>query len=97
MPQDVPYGAPPPMTVLPPGTKMKAAPEYRPASVYDDEEMFAPGGPFKLNDRAFDAWLAALPESENVEDRRNLYEPPALKELERDMGVLAKMFGSHAK
>jgi hypothetical protein len=63
------YADPPPMTVLPPGTKMQAADEQRPG--YGSEVLYdaANSGVVKLNPKAFGDWLDSLPESENVEDR----------------------------
>jgi hypothetical protein len=61
---------PPPMTVLPPNTKMQAADDQRPG--YGSEVLLdaANSGKIKLNSKAFGDWLADLPESENVEDLR---------------------------
>ena len=62
----VPFVAPPPMTVLPPPERLTW--QERLAGAYRDAPS---GGPYMLVNKAnFDAWLAGLPESENVEDRR---------------------------
>jgi hypothetical protein len=67
----VPFGAPPPMTILSPGADMRAAPEFRTATGLGEEIWdMVQSGKLKHNQRAFDSWMAALPESENIEDRR---------------------------
>jgi hypothetical protein len=60
---------PPAMTVLPPGTPMKADPRLVPASATDYYDALERNG-LRLNEGAWDRWLADLPESKNIEDSR---------------------------
>lgn len=62
---------PPAMTVLPPGAPMKADPRLVPASATDYYDALERNG-VRLNDGAWDRWLANAPKSENIEDRRGI-------------------------
>jgi len=67
-----PFGAPPPMEITPP-EEVRARLERLRAyeEGYNRAGLF---GVHKLNPKAFGEWLERLPESKNVEDRRN--DPP---------------------
>jgi hypothetical protein len=60
-----------PMTVLPRGAPMKADPRLVPASATDYYDALERNR-LRLNEGAWDRWLANAPISENIEDRRGV-------------------------
>jgi hypothetical protein len=78
---DVVPAQPPPMTVLPQGTPMKGDPRLVPASPTDYYDALERNR-LRLNEGAWDSWLANAPMSENIEDRRETPIPDWLRDQE---------------